>query len=197
MFKQFPFLRELPDAPIASPLAAGTEDLQQLSVPRRKRSEEMLQNSESKYRVLFEDSADASWLMDEKGFLDCNAAALEMFGYSAEAPMLHPADISPSNQLDGTPSRTAADRKIAAAFLHGKERFEWLHQRKNGSVFPAEVCLTALTLSGRPKLLATVRDITDRKAAEERIQYLAYFDSLTGLPNRMLLRDRLAKTLAG
>src|ERR1700722_8714631 len=171
MFKQFPFLRELPDAPIASPLAAGTEDLQQLSVPRRKRSEEMLQNSESKYRVLFEDSADASWLMDEKGFLDCNAAALEMFGYSAEAPMLHPADISPSNQLDGTPSRTAADRKIAAAFLHGKERFEWLHQRKNGSVFPAEVCLTALTLSGHPMLLATGRDITDRKQVEEALLF--------------------------
>jgi diguanylate cyclase (GGDEF)-like protein/PAS domain S-box-containing protein len=40
------------------------------------------------------------------------------------------------------------------------------------------------------------RDITDRKVAEERIQYLAYFDSLTGLPNRMLLRDRLGKALS-
>src|ERR1700685_1513952 len=166
-------------------------------ISERKRSEEMLQNSENKYRVLFEDAADANWLMDETGFLDCNSAALEMFGYSAGAPMLHPADISPPNQPDGTPSRTAADQKIAAAFLHGKERFEWLHQRKNGNVFPAEVCLTALTLSGRPTLLATVRDITDRKVAEERIQYLAYFDALTGLPNRTLLQDRLAKTLAG
>jgi diguanylate cyclase (GGDEF)-like protein/PAS domain S-box-containing protein len=166
-------------------------------ITERKRSEEMLQNSENKYRVLFEDAADANWLMDETGFLDCNSAALEMFGYSAGAPMLHPADISPPNQPDGTPSRTAADQKIAAAFLHGKERFEWLHQRRNGNVFPAEVCLTALTLSGRPTLLATVRDITDRKVAEERIQYLAYYDALTGLPNRTLLQDRLAKTLAG
>jgi len=140
-------------------------------VTKRKRSEEMLQNSENKYRVLFEDSADANWLMDEKGFQDCNSAALEMFGYSAEAPMLHPADISPPHQLDGTPSRTAADRKIAAAFLNGKERFEWLHQRKNGSVFPAEVCLTALTLSGRPTLLATVRDITERKRVEEALLF--------------------------
>jgi diguanylate cyclase (GGDEF)-like protein/PAS domain S-box-containing protein len=166
-------------------------------ISERKRSEEMLQNSENKYRVLFEDAADANWLMDETGFLDCNSAALEMFGYSAGAPMLHPADISPPNQPDGTPSRTAADQKIADAFLHGKKRFEWLHQRKNGNVFPAEVCLTALTLSGRPTLLATVRDITDRKVAEERIQYLAYYDALTGLPNRTLLQDRLAKTLAG
>jgi diguanylate cyclase (GGDEF)-like protein/PAS domain S-box-containing protein len=165
-------------------------------ITERKRSEEMLQNSENKYRVLFEDSADANWLMDEKGFLDCNSAALQMFGYSAGDRMLHPADISPPSQPDGTPSRTAAEQKMAAAFLNGKERFEWLHQRKNGNVFPAEVCLTALTLSGQPMLLATVRDITARKLAEERVQYLAYYDALTGLPNRTLLQDRLAKALA-
>jgi diguanylate cyclase (GGDEF)-like protein/PAS domain S-box-containing protein len=152
--------------------------------------------SESKYRVLFEDSADANWLMDEKGFLECNSAALQMFGYSAGTEMMHPSDISPPNQPDGTSSRVAVDQKIAAAFLHGKERFEWLHQRKDGNVFPAEVCLTALTLSGQPTLLATVRDITERKVAQERAQYLAYYDDLTGLPNRTLLQDRLAKALA-
>jgi diguanylate cyclase (GGDEF)-like protein len=90
----------------------------------------------------------------------------------------------------------AAEKKIASAFLNGTERFEWLHQRKNGEVFPAEVCLTALTLSGRPRLLATVRDITDRKVAEQRVQFLAYSDALTGLPNRTLLLDRLTKALA-
>jgi diguanylate cyclase (GGDEF)-like protein/PAS domain S-box-containing protein len=140
-------------------------------VTERKRSAEMLQNSENKYRVLFEDSADANWLMDEKGFLDCNTAALQMFGYSAGDRMLHPADISPPSQPDGTPSRTAAEQKMAAAFLNGKERFEWLHQRKNGNVFSAEVCLTALTLSGQPMLLATVRDITERKQAEEALLF--------------------------
>jgi diguanylate cyclase (GGDEF)-like protein/PAS domain S-box-containing protein len=151
---------------------------------------------ESKYRVLFEDSADANWLLDENGFLDCNSAALQMFGYSAGTEMMHPSDISPPNQPDGTSSRVAADQKIAAAFLNGTERFEWLHKRKNGNVFPADVCLTALTLSGKPRLLATVRDITDRKVAQERVQYLAYYDDLTGLPNRTLLQDRLDKALA-
>jgi diguanylate cyclase (GGDEF)-like protein/PAS domain S-box-containing protein len=140
-------------------------------VTERKRSEEMLRNNENKYRVLFEDSADANWLMDEKGFLDCNSAALKMFGYSAGTEMMHPSDISPPNQPDGRPSRTAAEQKIATAFLSGKERFEWLYQRKSGDVFPAEVCLTALTLSGRPRLLATVRDITERKQAEEALLF--------------------------
>jgi diguanylate cyclase (GGDEF)-like protein/PAS domain S-box-containing protein len=159
-------------------------------------SKEMIQNSENKYRVLFEDSAEANWLMDEKGFLDCNSAALQMFGYPAGAPMLHPADVSPPNQPDGTNSRLAAEKKIASAFLNGTERFEWLHQRKNGEVFPAEVCLTALTLSGRPRLLATVRDISERKLAEVQVQFLAFYDALTGLPNRTLLQDRLTKALA-
>jgi diguanylate cyclase (GGDEF)-like protein/PAS domain S-box-containing protein len=166
-------------------------------ITERKQAEEMLRNNESKYRALFEDSADANWLLDEKGFLACNSAALQMFGYTNVAEMKHPAHISPPSQPDGTPSRTAADQKIAAAFLNGKERFEWLHQRKNGTVFPSEVCLTALTLSGRPTLLGTARDITERKVAQERVQYLAYYDDLTGLPNRTLLQDRLAKALAG
>jgi diguanylate cyclase (GGDEF)-like protein/PAS domain S-box-containing protein len=152
--------------------------------------------SETRYRVLFEDSADANWLLDEKGFSACNSAALQMFGYSSGTEMIHPSDISPPNQADGTSSRVAADQRIAAAFLNGKERFEWQHQRKDGNVFPAEVCLTALTLSGRPMLLATVRDITERKVAQERVQYLAYYDDLTGLPNRTLLQDRLTKALA-
>jgi diguanylate cyclase (GGDEF)-like protein/PAS domain S-box-containing protein len=141
-------------------------------VTDRKRSEEMLQNSENKYRVLFEDSADATWLLDEKGFLDSNSAAQQLFGYSAAAlKLLHPADISPPNQPDGSPSLMAAEQKIASAFLNGQERFEWLHQRKNGTLFPAEVCLTALTLSGQPKLLATVRDITERKQSEEGLLF--------------------------
>ena len=155
-----------------------------------------LRESENKYRVLFEDSADAFWLMDNKGFVDCNSAALQLFGYSTKAEFKHPADLSPPNQSDGRSSRIAAEERMATAFLKGKERFEWLHRRKNGELFPAEVCLAALTLQGQRILLATARDITDRKVAEERVQFLAYYDALTGLSNRTLLQDRISKALA-
>ena len=144
-------------------------------ITERKRAEEKLRNSESKHRVLFEDSADAALLMDEKGFVDCNSAALQIFGYAtrAELSALRPADLSPPDQPDGTPSEAGSEQKIGAALLNGKNRFEWLHWRKDGQVFPAEVSLTALTLNGRPALLGTVRDISERKRMEDKLRRLA------------------------
>ncbi len=137
-------------------------------VTERKRAEEMLQNSESKHRVLFEESTDANILAGKNGFLDCNSAALQMFGYSSKKEFLalHPSDFSPPCQPGGTSSRVLSEQKMASAFLKGEEHFEWWHKRKNGEYFPAEVSLTRLTLSGEPALLAIVRDITARKRIE-------------------------------
>ena len=67
---------------------------------------------------------------------------------------------------------------------------------KNGKVFDR---YSAPLIDSRSEYRGRIwyfRDITDRKAAEERVQYLAYYDALTGLPNRTLLQDRLAKALA-
>jgi len=63
----------------------------------------------------------------------------------------------------------------------------WVHER--GAFQPDE--------SGRAhRLLGTVQDITDRKEAERRLAHLAHYDSLTGLPNRALLADRLVQAIA-
>lgn len=165
-------------------------------VTERKRAKQMLEESENRYRVLFEDSPDAYLLMDQDRFVDCNAASLELFGFSSKAEFTDPVSISPPIQPDGTPSRIATERRIAAAIRNGRNRFEWMHRRQNGETFFADVSLTSLNLNGREMLLASVRDISARKSAEARAQYLAYYDALTGLPNRVLFEDRLEVALA-
>ena len=129
---------------------------------------------EEKFSALFEASRDAIMLLDEKGFFDCNRATLEMFGVADKETfvVLHPAELSPPSQPDGSVSRTAADRKIADAFRTGHHRFEWVHRRRNREDFPAEVWLTAFELEGRTVLQATVRDITERKGIEEKYRRL-------------------------
>lgn len=130
-----------------------------------------LQQSENKYRTLFESSSDAIMLLDEYVFIDCNAATLKMFGCATRDEFLncHPGELSPSTQPDGRGSKEAADEKIALAYQTGSNFFEWTHRRSTGEDFPAEVLLTRLTLDGKDLLQATVRDITERKLAEEEI----------------------------
>ncbi|MFZ2001581.1 MAG: EAL domain-containing protein, partial [Candidatus Sulfotelmatobacter sp.] len=68
---------------------------------------------------------------------------------------------------------------------------------KNGKIFDRYSAPLVDSKGGYRGRIWYFRDITDRKLAEERVQFLAYYDALTGLPNRTLLQDRLAKALAG
>lgn len=128
-----------------------------------------LRENKVKYHTLYESSSDAIMMLDEEGFFDCNNATLAMFGFSTkeEFTKVHPSQVSPPNQPDGVDSMTAANIRIAEAFKKGKNFFEWIHRRNNGEDFPAEVLLTAFPLGEKQVLQATVRDITERKRAEE------------------------------
>ena len=81
-----------------------------------------------------------------------------------------------------------------SAFLSGQ--WETMARRADGSSFPAEVTVTETQLDGHAQRVLIVRDITDRRLTQERLMQLANFDSLTGLPNRTLFRDRLAQAMA-
>jgi len=163
-------------------------------ITERKQTEAALHRSEIKFHTLYDTTSDAVMLLDEKGFFDCNKATLAIFGCATREAFCtkHPSDLSPPQQPCGTDSMVLANRMIAMAMEKGSIRFEWMHKRNDtGKTFPTEVLLNAMELDGKPVVQAVVRDITERKCAGEKIQYLATHDVLTGLPNRSMFSQLL------
>ena len=68
-------------------------------------------------------------------------------------------------------------------------------RRKNGEVFWAQFSASFAEIEGVPSILTFMRDVSEAKADEEKIRNLAFYDTLTGLPNRRLLWERLRQAL--
>jgi two-component system sensor histidine kinase/response regulator len=141
-------------------------------ITERKQAEDELKASEERFRRLFEDSADAMLLIDDGRFVECNAAAIEMLRMASRHQLLNhqPAELSPPTQADGVPTVEKAKTLMAKALELGSLRFEWLHRRADGEVFPVEVLLTTIEQHGRRLIHTVWRDITERKRAEEAIR---------------------------
>ncbi|RLC57122.1 MAG: hypothetical protein DRI80_15385, partial [Chloroflexota bacterium] len=137
-----------------------------------KRPKEGPGEGEAKFRLLFQKSPDAMFLLDGDVFTDCNQAAVEMLGCSSKEQLLalHPYDISPERQPDGRRSVEKARELIERAHREGSLRFEWVHRRMDGQDFPAEVLLTAIPLHGRQILHVSLRDITERVLARQTLE---------------------------
>jgi diguanylate cyclase (GGDEF)-like protein/PAS domain S-box-containing protein len=93
---------------------------------------------------------------------------------------------------------TAENERFRNAILplvieRGRWRGETTGLRRDGVTFPQEISMTALDGGG---IVVVVRDISERTYAEEQIKHLAYHDALTGLPNRLLFKDRLTVALS-
>jgi PAS domain S-box-containing protein len=139
-------------------------------ITERKRAEEALQISEERYRSLFESAGDAIVLLQEDRFVDCNHQALEMFGCSREEFLgASPYRFSPPEQPDGRASQVMARQKINAALVDEPQFFEWKHIKHDGTPFDAEVSLKRIELASGVHLQAIVRDISERKRAEEAL----------------------------
>jgi diguanylate cyclase (GGDEF)-like protein/PAS domain S-box-containing protein len=116
--------------------------------------------------------------------LSCNAAASRLFDESPEALV----GRNLGDLVVPPPARGAA-----APF--GIGHFESTGKRSSGVSFPLEMTVSQARLTGQAQLIGILRDITERKRTEGRLSYLANFDGLTGLPNRMLFRERLAQAM--
>ncbi len=161
-------------------------------IAQRRKAEEGLRLSAK----VFENNSEAIMITDaDRNIVSVNRAFTEITGYT-EADAL------------GKNPRLLASGKQGATFyqafyesLHnkGQWRGEIWNKRKDGEVFPEWVTVSVLrdeqgTIT---HYIAVFLDITERKKEEERIQYLANYDVLTGLPNRYLLNDRLDQAIAG
>lgn len=137
----------------------------------RKQAEQAIRESESKFRLLFEEASDAIFIMRQDQFVDCNPTALTMYGCEREDLMERtPLEFSPPTQPDGQNSVDKALEKIRTAFRGKSQVFEWRHCRKDGTLFDAEVSLNRLYIGDTYYLQAMVRDITDRKRVEESLR---------------------------
>ncbi|MDO9186091.1 MAG: PAS domain S-box protein [Bacteroidia bacterium] len=148
-----------------------------IDITESKEAKEALQISKDKQEAVFNGSNDAIMLLTRKGFFDCNPKTLEMFGLADRKEFIesHPSDSSPAFQPDGQESLTKSNAMIEIAFEKGVNRFEWVHQRKNGEKFPAEVLLSAFNYGNERVLQATVHDITERKLVEKRLLEFKHF----------------------
>jgi PAS domain S-box-containing protein len=151
-------------------------------ITARKKAEQALAISETKFRTLYESTDDAVMLLRGDRFFDCNQSAVRLFGCKDKAEFCtkHPADLSPLTQPCGAGSLALSSGRIETAKAQGWNRFEWVHKRlDNGRTFSAEVLLNVMNLGEQPFIQAVVRDISGRKKGEtERAEREALHRSL-------------------
>jgi len=155
-----------------------------------------LRESEERFRTMAEHSTDWIWSIDTQGrHVYSNQRGLEILGYTQDAilaldpaTLVHPDDLPLFHEAFS--SAMSAQQGWQNVVLR------WRH--RNGSYRILESSASAL-FNEAGKLIGfqgVDRDITERKQAEERIEFMAHHDALTGLPNRVLLRDRFDHAMA-
>jgi len=141
---------------------------------RAKIGAERLAESENRFRLMFEQTADAWLLLDPKLslFTSGNAATAEMLGFKEDTLIypLHPAELSPEYQPDGRNSKEKAEEMIKIAIQNKSHRFEWAHCSKYREDFPVEVLLSLIKIDQKDMLIVVWRDLSKLKQAEKITQ---------------------------
>jgi diguanylate cyclase (GGDEF)-like protein/PAS domain S-box-containing protein len=139
-----------------------------------KLAEQTLAESELRFREIFNSVSDAIFIHDaETGrILDVNRRMLEMYGLTREEALT--CDVRDLSADTPPYSSVEAIEKIRHARTQGPQTFAWMARAKDGHLFWVEVSLQFAVIGSQQRILATVRDITERKNAEVALQQSEY-----------------------
>ncbi|PLX83727.1 MAG: GGDEF domain-containing protein [Desulfuromonas sp.] len=166
-----------------------------IDISARKKAEKALQESELRFRALYEQAPLAYQSLDNDGcFIEVNQAFLSMLGYTREEV------IGRYFSEFMTPESARKQVKALPQFLETGviDGVEFSLLDKGGEEMIVSV-VGRVGTDGQGCFKQThciLHNITERKRTEQKIEQLAYYDGLTELPNRALLRDRLHQVLA-
>lgn len=137
-----------------------------VDITERHVMEEALAQSERKFKLLFDRSADAQLLLDGERVIDCNAAAVQLF----HAPDRWAVIGRPTVAFLGYMDDGLLAEKIRLATTEGSHRFEWNARTLDNADLPVSVLLTAIPMSGRTLVHATLRDLTAQRKLEAHLR---------------------------
>ncbi|MBN9595187.1 MAG: EAL domain-containing protein [Afipia sp.] len=149
-----------------------------------------LKQREASFRLLFDGNPVPMIVSTQDGerIISVNDAAIAHYGYSREDfEKLKVADIQAFDQAAPWTGDQSTEERAART---------WKHVKADGALIDVAIYSRLLVFEGQPAMLLALMDITERKRAEARLAFMAQHDGLTGLPNRILLRQRLDELLA-
>lgn len=142
------------------------------NITESKKADIALKESEEKFRTIYNSANDAMFIHDLNtgAIIDVNLTMEKMFEVTRdEALNMSVGDLSAGISLN---TQKEAMEWISKARDKGPQTFEWLAKTKTGSIFWVDVSMSVVNLSGEKRLLASVKNITERKKFEEQLQTL-------------------------
>jgi len=149
----------------------------------------------SRFGRILDNSSNEIYVFDADTlhFTQVNRGARQNLGYSKrELERLTPLDLKPDYTWKGF-------TELLQPLYRGEQKqiiLQTRHLRKDGTLYPVEVRLQLSQQESPPVFVAFIQDISERIQNEKQLQYLAHYDALTNLPNRVLFTDRLDQSLA-
>ena len=163
-------------------------------ISERQKAQAELQASQEKFALAFHSSPDAITITerDTGRYIEVNEGFTRLTGYKAEEVIGRS-----SKELNVWADPAEREQMVEKIKRDGHVYHMGMRGRnRDGTIKQVEVSVESMTLNNTPCLLLTARDVSELKEAQAQVQHLAYHDSLTNLPNRALLLDRLTQQIA-